>query len=670
MNKKLSFVGIILALLLLTVNSAFAAGVVDVTSVTSQSGFPADSKIFTITVNNTGDAIISTVNFISSDLVLDATNKILGSSLSIPAVTNLVVGVPQTTTFTLTIPSKLYGVYNANPGITATDASTPTNTDSLTYSLTINQKDLLDVLTYDNTTALEIIGEEGQSNLVGTFQIKNTGSTNLDLAPADFDTSATGFDLSDSDNDAITLTFSDPASLSPGSTATVTITANFGQNIDLDTYGGTVNVKKSGVTLDLFKLDLKVHPEICEDGIVKDGDASSRATANLELNVKEPDNGDDFKSGDQITVEVEVQNEDEDNMDVTVEAILYNLDEDEEVATAESSSEEINDNSKETFEFDLDVPRNFDGDKDDRYVMFVKAIEDGDEDQNCNFDSINMDFKRENDDVIVRSADLTASVVKPGDVVELIVDAENVGSNDQRDAYIKVTNSELGISLTSAEFDLDKAGDSNDDITRRFTLNIPANAAEKDYLIDISVYDDNDDSYDNSQEFVTLTVKSTGATTGTGTTGTGKQANLNVATQTKEFDAAKGSASLHLQFTNNEGRDINAAIDITTIGDWADPISSQTVSLHPGDNNLYFNLKLKDIDEGTYTATVTVRPAAANEFDAKSFSLNFDVKEKAGLGGVTGAFAGTSSTVFWIIGDIVLIIVALFFIKSIFFGKK
>ena len=355
-------------------------------------------------------------------------------------------------------------------------------------------------------------------------------------------------------------------------------------------------------------------------------------------------------------------------MDVAVEAILYNLDEDEEIVTLESDSQEIKDGSDETFEFDLEVPRDFDGDENDRYIVFLKATEDGNEDQNCNFESKNLDFSRDKDDLIVKKATLSTSIARPGDVVELIVDVENVGDNDQRDAYVRVSNSELGIDLKSNEFDMDKSGGSDDSLTRRFSINIPANAAEKDYTLDIAVYDDNDDAYDNGQAFAALTVKGEGTTT---TTGTGKPASLNVASQTTEIDAGKGTANIHLLFTNNEAKDLTAIVDVKTIGDWADPITSQTVSLHPGDNNLYFNLKLKDVEEGTYSATVTVRAAAGSAFEAKTFSLNFDVKEKAaGLSGITGAFAGTNSTVFWIIGDVVLILIALLVIKAVFFGKK
>jgi hypothetical protein len=670
MNKKITFTGIILALILLTMNSAFAGvsspgadfTIADTAPATSPSGNPGDTVTMTFNLSTT--AVTKTIGLTSS--VLSRT----GGTETISAPTILTQTVTSanalTPSFNIVLPATMVGTYTGT--ITGTESgSSPANVATLAYTVTVLGQDKLDVKTYDNATALEIIGEEGQTGLTGTFNIENTGSNPLQSLT--FDTAA--LDLSDSDNDAITLSFSDPGTMNPGETKTVTITASFGNNIDLDTYGGTMTVKTGSTSLDTFKLDLKVHPEICEDGIVSDGDPSSRTNADLDLDIKEPDNGDDFKPGDDINIDVKVDNDGDDDLDVVVEAILYNLDEDEEVATAESSTEEIKDGDDESFEFELEVPRDSSLDEDDRYVMFIKAFEDGDEDLNCNFDSVDMDFKREKDDIVVKDVEVVPNSVRPGQNFEVIVDMENEGTKDQKDVYVKVLNSELGFNVKSNEFDLDKAGDSDDDITRRFTLSIPEDAEERDYTIEVSVFDDNDDVYDNGQEFVTVTVKGESTETKT-TTKSGNQVDLNVVSQTSEIDASKERVNLHLLFTNNEDEDLTATVDISTIGDWADPISSQTVSLHPGENNLYFTLKLKDVEEGTYSASVTVRPTGGSDFNAKTFSLNFNVKGKSGLSGITGAFTGggTSSTVFWIIGDVLLIIVALFFIKAIFFGKK
>ena len=673
LNKKISFIGIILALFLLTLNAAFASMQATATNPAADAPGKTVTGSFALQDNDSvanTDAITG-ITFVASNLVgvTDATKNIPASAITLdPAsISTLADGASQTVSVNVAIPANQAAqTYQGSVTITGTEGGSAISA-SFALSVVVNSLTALNVLTYDNVISLEVVGEEGETGLTATFQIKNTGNTVL--SGLTFDTTA--LDLKDTDDNSITLNFSDSGTINPGDTKTVTVTAGFGDNIDLDTYGGIVNVKSGITTLDSFKLDLRVHPEICEDGIVKEGDKSSKATAHLQLNIKEPDNGDDFKPGDQIKVEVEVENKDDEDLDIATVAILYNLDEDEEIVSFESDSEEIKDGDEETIEFELDVPRDFDGDENDRYVMFIKAIEDGDEDQNCNFDSIDLDLKRDKDDVVVKKATLNPSIAKPGDIIELVVDVENVGKNDQRDSYVQVNNPELGISLRSNEFDLDKSGDSKDSINRRFSINLPVNAAEKDYLIDVAVVDDNDDNYDNGQAFVTLTVKR--ETTAVGTeVGTGKTVSLNVASQTREIDASKQTANVHLLFTNNEASDLTAVVEIKTIGDWADPIAPQTLSLHTGDNNLYLPLNLKELEEGTYSATVTVNPAAGSDFESKPFTLNFDVKGKSSdLSGITGAFSGTnSSTVFWIIGDVVLVLIALLIIKAVFFGRK
>jgi len=203
-------------------------------------------------------------------------------------------------TSTVAIPNDLTLIRQSYQGlvtVTGTEGGSAITPVTFTLSVTVNSP--IDVLTYDNATALELIGEEGETNVTGTFQIKNIGTQAMALPVSSFDTAA--LDLTDGSH-SITLSFSDPGTINAGETKTVTVTASYGDSIDLDTYGGVVNVKTGTTILDSFKLDLKVFPEVCEDGIVKEGDMASRGTAFLQLNIKEPDNGDDFKPGDDIKV--------------------------------------------------------------------------------------------------------------------------------------------------------------------------------------------------------------------------------------------------------------------------------------------------------------------------------------------------------------------------------
>lgn len=661
MNKKIMLSGIIFALSLLLINSAFALTATNTDPTVGTPGATVNGS-FILTDNVVGTDVTA-ISYSVSNLVgvTDITKNIASTVVSfspVSPIATLADSTSATVTTSVVIPSDLTLIGQTYQGTVTINANEGGAIAPVTFALSVVVNSPLEVQTYSTSNPLEIIGEEGQAGLTSTFILKNIGT--VALSGLTLDTST--LDLSDSDSDTITLSFSALSTLNAGASQTITATVNYAQDLDLDTYGGIVKVKSGSTVLDTFDLDLKVFPNICEDGIVSDGDASSRITADLDINTKEPDTGDDFKAGDSINVEVKVENDGDDDLNVVVEAILYDLDEDEEITTAESDSEEIKDGNSETFEFELEVPKSTDLDVDNRYVMFIKVYEDGDEDQNCNFDSVNLDFKRDKNDVVVDEVEAVLSTVKPGESVDIRIDIQNEGTKNQEDVYVKLINTELGINKVSTKFDLDKAGDSDDDIVKRFTVEVPTDAVEKDYLLEVAIYDDDDDVYDNGQEFVTLTVKNGGTTPVI----PGNKVSLNVASNVKEIEAGAERANLHFVFTNNEASDVSGTISISTVGDWAEPILAQTVNLHPGENNLYFDLKVKDdVSEGMHSATVSVKPTG---YDEQSYSFNFDVKGKEGLG--LDIFSGEGSTLFWIIGDIVLIVVALFFIKAIFFGRK
>src|SRR3989344_7007878 len=262
MNKKISFIGIILALLLLTINSAFALQVTGIIQPPVGNPGTTVNGSFTVNDNIVGNVVTSMSAAVTGTLS-SGSNTISSTVVSFTAIANFVAdgATSPSVTVSVAIPSnQAVGTYSGTVTVSGTEGGA---TVTAPYTLIVDVKPL-DVLTYDNTTALEIIGEEGQTNLIGTLQIKNTG--NAALSGLTFDTSA--LDLSDRSNHVITISFSDPGTIAIGDTKTVTVTANYGDNIDLDTYGGVVNVKSvaTGTTvLDSFKLDLKVFPEICSD---------------------------------------------------------------------------------------------------------------------------------------------------------------------------------------------------------------------------------------------------------------------------------------------------------------------------------------------------------------------------------------------------------------------
>ena len=285
--------------------------------------------------------------------------------------------------------------------------------------------------------------------------------------------------------------------LTPTQTLIVSLQVRVPDNIDLDTYTGNMFISDLGnnVVLSTIPLIIKIEPEICSDGIV----------GNLRLTINNPDKGDDSKIGDEISIETEVENKENKDMDVIVEAVLYDLDRAKKILTVESDSMEVEKNSKEDIDFTMIVPNDEDIDPDNTYILYIKAYEDGDEEVNCIYKSVEVDLERDDDDVIISSFIINPTIVSQGEMVSFRVEAENIGTDEQKDSYIILRNTELNLNLKSNLFTLKKYDKSGKDYIITQTFTVPADAVAKDYTIEAVVYYNN--GRDSKNSFGTLTVQ-------------------------------------------------------------------------------------------------------------------------------------------------------------------
>jgi len=234
--------------------------------------------------------------------------------------------------------------------------------------------------------------------------------------------------------------------------------------------------------------------ETCSNG--KQGD--------LIIEIKEPDNRDDFGPGEEMEIEVKVKNGADEDKKIIVEAYLYDIDEDEEIENAESKYEEIRDRRSETFKLKMEVPDDFE--EDNNYALFVKAYEKGDEEVQCNYDIIDIELEREKHKVIISEITADSLQVYKGGTVEISVEVQNTGSEDEEEVYINVKQEELGISEKSEMFEIERYGD--DDIHKEwFSIKIPADSEAGNYDFSIEVvYDSREDSKLATIEVVNKTV--------------------------------------------------------------------------------------------------------------------------------------------------------------------
>ena len=645
--KKLLLSVLLILVSLVSLGSVDAVGFQSGTtiSLTPSAADPVTTVAGSLSVDNNCINPASVVTITSTDLILSTDASVKIAAPVIPSLSNMAASEKRTVSFNIAVPAIRDGIYNGKITLNAVyNTGSCIITDEKTYSLVVNPKTRLLIADGSGSEASELLitGQEDQT-VTGTLYVKNTGSTSLALIASNFAYDAAKFTK---DNRAIGLSFENiPASIAPGENKAVTVKAAIPSNMKLNTYSDnlTLNV---GTASDSMTLKVRVQPEVCSNSVIGD----------LRIDVTDPDNNDEYSPGETISLKVNVDNVGSKDLDVIVEAFLYDVSSDDEIVREESDSDNIDNGKDVDFKFGLDVPDDQDLDEDDDYILYVKAYEDGSEDDHCAQDSVSIDIVRNTYDVVVKRIDIRPQVVQCGDVVNVDVSTENRGSKKITDAYVEVKEGTLGIGERTSEFTLEKYSDSdNSELTKRFTFKIPENVKTGDYMIESIVYYKSADK--SNSKFATLKVTCEDETAA-------KTVKLSLTSSTSSFDVSETSGKLHILVSNSETKDLTGTIEVNPIGSWAGNIAAQTISLHPGDNNFYYDLPLKATSAGKQSANVVLRVPG---YDVKQFTLNFDVsgvKEESALNKALG-----SSTLL-VIGYAVLVLIGIYFLKLIFSRPK
>ncbi len=246
---------------------------------------------------------------------------------------------------------------------------------------------------------------------------------------------------------------------------------------------------KAGESGNRYNLSLFDDLDTCRSGIVGD----------LDLELKDPDDGDEFQPGEEIEVKVEVKNNDDDDKKIIVEAYLYNIDEDEEIQDTDDR-QKVKDNDDKKFNLALDVPNDFEK---DNYLIFVKAYENGEEESQCVEGAISIDLEREEHEVIIKDFSVSPKSVTAGKSFDVFTEIQNIGESDE-DVYVVVEIKELGVLTESELFELEEF-DEDDSHSETLSIKIPKNAKEGEYEITIKAIFDGDE--DEREETISVLEK-------------------------------------------------------------------------------------------------------------------------------------------------------------------
>lgn len=644
--KKSLIIGLLFLLVLLSLN-VDAAGVVKLVSVTPVSIDPSSSGVSTLTINNTGDATINAVLITSSDLLF-GTSKI--NAPSIPTVTILVNGTPQTKQFTINVGAVPTGNYVGT--ITATDATNSANKDTISYIVFVNPKAILSVSGLTDNKLM--IASQIDKSINKIFTIKNDGSLNLNP------TVSINGTFKDNDNDQITFSSSSLGQIVPGASSDVTLTTTIPKNMDLGTYTGTVTVTDSAnAVTKTFPIEVNVEPKICKNGRVSnENPVYSSSDGNLRVDVNDPDDGDEFSPGEELKLSVDVENHKDDELDVIVEATLYNLDKNREIVSVESDSITIDENDDQNFDLDLDIPiDDSDLKEGDDYALFVKAYEDGNEDENCNYYQTDLDFQRQTHSVIIEKVTINPTIASCSDVVSFAVDVKNVGERDEDSVQLRLKETTLGLDLTSEVFSLRKFDKSGDSALKTFTYKIPENMKEGDYFVETKLF------------FMTKSVSSLDKLTLTKCQVTSPEGQVVLTLPQTSFTSTQGKVfTVPLNLKNPGTQTATYTISVNDDNDWADVSTEQRISVASGEQTtVYAYITPKpSLSSGTYTATITVKQ---NDNIIKIDKITATISGQTPTGGVVYQPSVTlesiwrnlaQSTIFWIVAIVIVFVLIIY----------
>ncbi len=302
---------------------------------------------------------------------------------------------------------------------------------------------------------------------------------------------------------------------------------------------------------------------------------------------------------DSVEVEVQVQNKgNEDVEDIVLEWGLYNTQSGEWTIEIDEEDEfDLDEGDKETLTFTFTLDDSLDEDLEDLkkgdYIIYVRItgeIADGDDEgeNTCSSDSETGKLITEKNFVVLSNIKVP-EVAQCNSEVQILGDAWNIGSSDQDDVYVNIYSKELGIDEDVVVGDIDSF-DSSD---FEFSLSLPEDVEEKRYYLTLTVYDEDDDVYENGNDdksvsTVTLNVKGGCA-------------------------VAKASVNAVLESGGQAGKLMVVKATIT----------------NTGNKVAYYSLNVAGYTGWASSATLDKNALTLNAGDSAEVLLNFDVKKEA-----------------------------------------
>lgn len=390
--------------------------------------------------------------------------------------------------------------------------------------------------------------------------------------------------------------------------------------------------------------------------------------------LSDDDTLENLKPGDRIEIEAEASNNYDNDANVDIESVSLEIEcTNEKNLNIDDKNVEIGDISPEDEQTDslsLDV----ESDAEDKDSDCITKIIGRDQNGARHGEGVNfiLEVTRESHDVQITSATINPTSLTCTDrEMQLTVDLLNLGRSNEDRVALEVTSKAISFQERMSNIELDE-----DDSAQEIFV-IPVNTEtlkSGPFAIQVQTF------YDNTRSSDTQTVQvdnlcNAGSSTGNGnkipTPGPVVQGALELDTESIQMNMGS-SASIAVKVNNLENTPVEYTITLADTAEFAEGTATKTVFLNQGQQStVLLNLRAKDdIDAGKYSGIIVLKDNAGKTLETKTFTVDVAERQRSSSFSFGNLFGGSDSRVFWIIGDIILIIVAIFFIRLIFTGGK
>ncbi len=266
-----------------------------------------------------------------------------------------------------------------------------------------------------------------------------------------------------------------PISLASGSSATLVFDVTIPSRSEVEGYGyykATYRVLEGTTELATESFNLRLLPEDYDN--------------DLEISDIDLDD-DELFPGDETTLEIEVDNNfDDDIDDVEVIVLNENLDIDESFDIGS-----IDEGDDATVSADLQIP--YDSEEGDYTLLILVTGEDPDGNDISTYDLIDLSVEKDSHDLVISEIDVSDEEISCGSILYVDVEVTNIGTSDEDDLVIRLKNSELNYEEIETLDELEE----NEDETFTFEVRLPVDIDSGAYIFNAEIEYDDDEDQDN-----------------------------------------------------------------------------------------------------------------------------------------------------------------------------